>query len=216
MIGGGLGDFAPGEWTDDTSMTWAIADVAATGLDLRTPEALDAIAARFRDWYDTRPPDIGINTRAVISAAGASPTGAAMTAAAQARHEATGRTGSNGSLMRTAAVGLTHLDDPAALAEAAMAVSALTHADPRAQEACALWSLAIRHAVLTASTTSGPGSRCSHRPRRRSGRSASTRPSSPSPRRSTPTGTSSRLSRRPGRRSSTPRSLPTANPAASS
>ncbi|MDN5746304.1 MAG: ADP-ribosylglycohydrolase family protein, partial [Nocardioidaceae bacterium] len=24
MIGGGLGNFAPGEWTDDTSMTWAI------------------------------------------------------------------------------------------------------------------------------------------------------------------------------------------------
>lgn len=148
MIGGGLGDFAPGEWTDDTSMTWAIADVAATGLDLRTPEALDAIAARFREWFDTRPPDIGINTSTVLRAAGASPTGASLTAAAQAEHDATGHTGGNGSLMRTAAVGLTHLDDPAALAEAAMAVSALTHADPRAQEACALWSLAIRHAVL--------------------------------------------------------------------
>lgn len=148
MIGGGLGDFAPGEWTDDTSMAWAIADVAATGVDLRTPEALDAIAVRFRDWYDTRPPDIGINTRAVISAAGPSPTGAAMTAAARSRQERTGRTGSNGSLMRTAAVGLVHLDDPVALAEAARAVSALTHADPRAQEACVLWSLAIRHAVL--------------------------------------------------------------------
>ena len=148
MIGGGLGDFAPGEWTDDTSMTWAIADVAATGIDLRSEEALDAIAASFRAWFDTRPPDIGINTSAVISAAGPAPTGAAMTAAALARQQATGRTGSNGSLMRTTAVGLTHLDDPAALAEAAMAVSALTHADPLAQEACALWSLAIRHAVL--------------------------------------------------------------------
>lgn len=148
MIGGGLGDFAPGEWTDDTSMTWAIADVAATGVDLRTAEALDAIAIRFREWYDAHPPDIGINTSAVIAAAGSSPTGASMTAAARARQESTGRTGSNGSLMRTAAVGLTHLDDPAALAAAAMAVSALTHNDPRAQEACALWSLAIRHAVL--------------------------------------------------------------------
>ena len=70
MIGGGLGDFAPGEWTDDTAMTWAVADVAATGADLRTDEALDAIARRFRDWYETGPADIGINTRAVLAGAG--------------------------------------------------------------------------------------------------------------------------------------------------
>jgi ADP-ribosyl-[dinitrogen reductase] hydrolase len=30
MIGGGLGDFAPGEWTDDTSMAVCIAQVTAT------------------------------------------------------------------------------------------------------------------------------------------------------------------------------------------
>ena len=31
MIGGGLGPFKPGEWTDDTSMAIAIAEIAATG-----------------------------------------------------------------------------------------------------------------------------------------------------------------------------------------
>ena len=51
--------------------------------------------------------------------------------------------------MRTAPVALAYLDDPAGLAEAAMAVSALTHFDRSAGEACVLWSLAIRHAVLT-------------------------------------------------------------------
>ena len=40
MIGGGLGGFAPGEWTDDTAQAVAIAEVAATGADLRTDEAL--------------------------------------------------------------------------------------------------------------------------------------------------------------------------------
>ena len=35
MIGGGLGPFKPGEWTDDTSMAIAIAEIAATGTDLR-------------------------------------------------------------------------------------------------------------------------------------------------------------------------------------
>lgn len=149
MIGGGLGGFAPGEWTDDTSMTWAVADVAATGADLRSDEALNAIAERFRAWYDTGPADIGINTSAVIRAAGPAPTGAAMTRSARQRQEQTGRTGSNGSLMRTAPVALAHLHDPEALVEAAIKVSALTHADPDALDACALWCLGLRHAVLT-------------------------------------------------------------------
>lgn len=47
-------------------------------------------------------------------------------AAASALHKRTGRTGGNGSLMRTAPVALAHLDDPAALVEAATTISALT------------------------------------------------------------------------------------------
>ncbi len=88
MIGGGLGNFAPGEWTDDTSMTVAIAEVAATGVDLRTPAGLDAVAAGFVRWYDSRPADIGIQTRRVLSARDT--TGAAMQATAAALP---GRTG---------------------------------------------------------------------------------------------------------------------------
>ena len=148
MIGGGLGDFAPGEWTDDTTMAWAILDVAATGADLRTEAALTQIARNFRDWYDSGPPDIGNQTRTILGAVGADPTGAAMTATSYDLHARTGHTAGNGSLMRTAPVALAYLDDPAALVEAARKVSALTHYDPHAQEACVLWSLAIRHAIL--------------------------------------------------------------------
>ena len=50
--------------------------------------------------------------------------------------------------MRTAPVALAYLDDPARLVQAAIELSALTHADPEAGEACALWCLAIRYAVL--------------------------------------------------------------------
>ena len=50
--------------------------------------------------------------------------------------------------MRTAAVGIAYLDDAAACVEAALLVSDLTHVDPRAGQACQLWSFAIRHAVL--------------------------------------------------------------------
>ena len=35
MVGGGAFGWGPGEWTDDTSMAMAIAEVAATGADLR-------------------------------------------------------------------------------------------------------------------------------------------------------------------------------------
>ena len=72
-----------------------------------------------------------------------------MTAVAQALHHQTGRTAGNGSLMRTGPVALAHLGDTPALVEAARAVSALTHADPVAGDACVLWCLAIDHAVRT-------------------------------------------------------------------
>ena len=58
MIGGGLGNFAPGEWTDDTAMTWPVLAAAAKGADLASPEALDEIAQGFLDWYASGPADI--------------------------------------------------------------------------------------------------------------------------------------------------------------
>lgn len=148
MIGGGLGGFAPGEWTDDTTMAWCIADVAASGVDLRSEEGLTRVARRFRDWFETEPADIGIHTRRLFDEVGPSPTGSALLAASYDLHERTGHTAGNGSLMRTAPVALPYLDSPSAVAEAASAVSRLTHHDPQAGEACVLWSLAIRHAVL--------------------------------------------------------------------
>lgn len=150
MIGGGIGRFAPGEWTDDTTMAWCVLDVAADGIELRSDDALTRIARNFRAWYDTSPPDIGTQTRMILGQAGPEPTGATMTATSYDLHARTGHTAGNGSLMRTAPVALPYLDDPAALAEAARKVGALTHYDEHAQEACVLWSLAIRHAILYA------------------------------------------------------------------
>ncbi len=148
MIGGGLGGFAPGEWTDDTSMAWCVLEVAASGADLRTDEALNAIARHFRDWYETGPADIGTQTASVLARAGSRPTAAAMTAVSDRLHASTGRTAGNGSLMRTHPVALAHLDDAAAAAEAAWKVGTLTHGDPVAGEACVLWTLAVRHAIV--------------------------------------------------------------------
>jgi ADP-ribosylglycohydrolase len=147
MKGGGPLGWAPGEWTDDTSMALAIAEVAAAGLDLRTAQAQDRIVARWAGWAQTAP-DVGIQTRHVLEAAPRGTAAEALAAAADL-HQRTGHTAGNGSLMRTAPVALAYLGDPGGLTEAAAAVSALTHHDPEAGEACVLWCHAIRHAVLT-------------------------------------------------------------------
>ena len=152
MRGGGVGPFRPGEWTDDTDMSLVIATVAAEGLDLLSAEALDRLAAEWWVWVQ-QSKDVGIQTRRVFAeasaAAGGTPTGDLLLEASLALHEATGHTAGNGSLMRTAPVAIAHLDDPRALVEAAHRISQLTHGDPDAAEACVLWCLAIRHAVLT-------------------------------------------------------------------
>ena len=147
MKGGGLGNLAPGQWSDDTDMACAITRVAALGLDLTTEGALDQIAAGFHEWFDAGPGDVGIQTRRVLRSS--DPTAASTRAAAARIHAEEGRSGGNGSLMRTAPVALAHLNDEATLIAAARAVSSLTHYEKDAGDACVLWCLAIRHAVLT-------------------------------------------------------------------
>ncbi|WP_280345176.1 ADP-ribosylglycohydrolase family protein [Nocardia neocaledoniensis] len=141
MIGGGVFDWAPGEWTDDTSMALAIvlAAVNGPGIDL------DAVAHGFVAWFDSDPPDIGNQTRRVLSARPSSALD--MRAIAMSL---TGRTGGNGSLMRTAPVALAYLDDAAECVAAAERIGMLTHHDEQAVEACKLWTYAVRHAVLHA------------------------------------------------------------------
>jgi ADP-ribosylglycohydrolase/predicted protein tyrosine phosphatase len=147
MVGGGPFGWEPGEWTDDTSMAIPIAQVAATGADLSSPESLDEIAVQWAGWARSAK-DVGAQTSSVLFAAGPEPTAAALTAAARAHHEARGRSGGNGALMRTAPVALAYLHDPDGLDRAARTIAAMTHHDPEAGEACALWCQAIRHAVL--------------------------------------------------------------------
>ncbi|MBU1251326.1 MAG: ADP-ribosylglycohydrolase family protein [Actinobacteria bacterium] len=149
MIGGGGFGWVPGEWTDDTAMAVPIAQAAARGADLREEAVLDEIVAAWIDWARTAA-DVGVQTRAVLAeAARAGGTAAAARDAARSLHERTGKSAGNGSLMRTAPVALAHLHDPDAAAEAARALSVLTHWDDDAGDSCVLWTLAIRHAVLT-------------------------------------------------------------------
>ncbi|TGO05074.1 ADP-ribosylglycohydrolase [Serinibacter arcticus] len=162
MIGGGLGNFAPGEWTDDTAQAVAVARGAVAG-DLRTERALDVVAAGFARWFAEGPADVGIQTRAVLQLAGPDASAARMREAAAAVHARTGRSAGNGALMRTAPVALAHLDDPEALVQAALAVAALTHveADAGSPARCgACWSgTRCWRGRRRCSTTSPRGSR---------------------------------------------------------
>jgi ADP-ribosylglycohydrolase len=149
MKGGGTFRWAPGEWTDDTSMAVPILRALAAGHDLAAEATQDAIVAEWAAWA-TNAADVGIQTREVLMGL-SSLTAAAARESARRVHDATGRSGGNGSLMRTAPVALGYLDDgrEQALADVARALSGLTHFEEDAGDACVLWCLAIRHAVRT-------------------------------------------------------------------
>jgi ADP-ribosyl-[dinitrogen reductase] hydrolase len=140
MIGGGLGNWEIGEWTDDTQMAVCIAEEAATG-------ALDPgkVAALFLAWYGEGPKDVGVQTGDVLR--GARSAAEVRLAAAKRFERHPGNSAGNGSLMRTGPVALAALGDDQALVAMAREVSALTHADPLATEACALWCVAIERAI---------------------------------------------------------------------
>ena len=154
MLGGGLGNFAPGEWSDDTAMATVIAQVASTGADLRSDDALDAIATGFLDWFTSGPPDVGVQTSRVLSATRrrlrdepAARPGTTMREESLIYASLNPRSAGNGALMRTGPVALAHLHDPVACATAARAIAQLTHADKLAVESCIIWSEAIRIAI---------------------------------------------------------------------
>ncbi|MFB8369831.1 ADP-ribosylglycohydrolase family protein [Pseudarthrobacter sp. NPDC055928] len=158
MKGGGPFGFAPAEWTDDTSMAIPIAQTLLESASDGGPSSPAALTTVVRAWtaWAGEAKDVGAQTSSVIAAARRMTSGrskvhaADFTAAASEFHARTGRSAGNGSLMRTAPLALAYLDrDPSELMAAASVMSALTHADPDAQEACGLWCVAIRKAVLT-------------------------------------------------------------------
>jgi ADP-ribosylglycohydrolase len=150
MKGGGLGNYAPGEWSDDTQMAACIALVSATGADLTGDHALDEIAEHFLRWRREGATDIGIQTSHVLRAAGdgGPHAGARLTGAARDHADRNPRSAGNGALMRTSIVGLSSLGDREWTAEAARRLAALTHADPLAVDSAVLWSEAVRVAVV--------------------------------------------------------------------
>jgi ADP-ribosyl-[dinitrogen reductase] hydrolase len=146
MTGGGSFGWAPGEWTDDTQTALAVLGPLARAANAIS--LLDDIESGLLAWKKSDPPDIGNQTRAVLSAAvDGKQRLADVTATWQEKNP---ESAGNGSLMRTGPVALTppsRTKPRPELARLASEISALTHANDDAIEACVLWTDAIRRAI---------------------------------------------------------------------
>ncbi|MBV7363107.1 ADP-ribosylglycohydrolase family protein [Actinomycetaceae bacterium TAE3-ERU4] len=72
MSGGGLGPYAPGEWSDETQLAVCLLEVTAAGGDMRSKIALDTFARRLFAWScgsAGKPRDMGVFTSQVLFAA---------------------------------------------------------------------------------------------------------------------------------------------------
>jgi ADP-ribosyl-[dinitrogen reductase] hydrolase len=138
FVGGGWLQLAPGEVTDDTQMTLALAAALTThGLDL------DRLKQEFLAWYASRPKDIGNTTRVALEALDTgTPSLQAGEVAVKAR--GVGGSASNGAVMRCAPVALRFRRDPRGLIQASLDSARITHAEPRA----AWGTVAVNQAIV--------------------------------------------------------------------
>jgi len=127
-----------GSTTDDSALAL---NLAASIVDRRGLDTNDVLR-RHLAWFRSDPPDVGSLTRRVLGAiAGgrAGPDDAARLVWEQRGPEVSA---GNGSVMYCAPLGVAYANRPAALFEAAPALSALTHFDERCRTACLAVTLA--------------------------------------------------------------------------
>ena len=148
MVGGGVFDLAPGQWTDDTSMALCI---AASLTETGAYDPRDQLA-RFVRWYRDgylsstgRCFDIGNQTRAALEEFEA--TGEPY------RESVGGMSAGNGSLMRLAPVAMAFCDDPDAAGRFSADSSRTTHPAVECVEACGAYGRLIAAAIEGASRT---------------------------------------------------------------
>lgn len=141
MVGGGPHKTQPGQVTDDTQMA------ACLAASLRAVQGFSAedVMLRYRAWKP-HAFDIGMLTAQVLDAA---PAMGWERAAKEIWLQSAKKSAGNGSLMRTAPIGVFFAEDEQERTRASLEDSALTHFDPRCQLACAAFNGALAHAVTT-------------------------------------------------------------------
>lgn len=139
MIGGGAFNWAPGEFTDDTQMAMALAEaLLANGGEFDA----NTVWEHFVAWSE-KATDIGNTTRTALRF------NDPRTAAAGAHERMNGRTGSNGSVMRIAPIGIAGVTwGQEKTMRIAREQSAITHFDPVAGWAAAIAAEIIRACIL--------------------------------------------------------------------
>lgn len=122
LVGAELGSFVRRDSVDcgeDTQLAISVAEIAATGADLRDKEALNAISEHFGNQLSSRADFLRDPFRQ-----------------------------SGAALICAGIVAVSYLTDRKAAAKAARAVSRLVASDPLLADACVIWAEAIRRAVL--------------------------------------------------------------------
>ncbi len=137
MIGGGWLSLRPGDWTDDTAMMQCL----LASLVQKTVFNRDDAAARYLEWYRTKPHDIGNTTRATL---GMLDDGVPLTDASRKAHEENGGVSAgNGTVMRCAPLAARYVDDAPRLIKASAEDARITHWDVRAASCSALLNLVL-------------------------------------------------------------------------
>jgi ADP-ribosyl-[dinitrogen reductase] hydrolase len=123
ISGGGVLGWRPGQGTDDTDLTYAVARAYLDGY------TLDGVAANLLAWYERNPRDVGRTTRAALMHIrdGGDPRASGEAALRWFGEEAAA---GNGALMRALPTGLVRRD-PATRRAEALEIAAITHVDQR-------------------------------------------------------------------------------------
>lgn len=125
MIGGGWLSVDPGEVTDDTQMTLAVAE----GIAMNKPGTLLHVGENFLKWYGTHPKDVGGTCAAVLEEMSHSDPDSGddwRRAARRLFDRTSGRTAGNGALMRTVYPALWYKDADTAVIKA-KEIGQMTH-----------------------------------------------------------------------------------------
>ncbi len=152
MIGGGWLNVKPGEVTDDTQMTICV----ARGITMNPEYPIEEIGGEFVKWYHSRPKDIGSTCSSSIYSAIQNAKWHSgyekpsdtydwkpsvldwRDASEKTDKQFHGRSGGNGSLMRTVYAGLFYTDLYTVTGKATE-ISKMTHYDETAARICALY-----------------------------------------------------------------------------
>lgn len=136
IIGGGVWNLKPGEVTDDTMMTIAVAE----GILENPKDPLKSIGKNFISWYDTDPKDVGNTVKLAME--GYKKYNSWKKASSYAHKQLSQHSAGNGTLMRCIPVAL-YYDDLKKIIKISKEQSMLTHYDEKAAEACELYNTII-------------------------------------------------------------------------